>query len=390
MDKSKFNGDRLRDARRFRSLTITEVADKVNVSKQMISKYERKLAVPSTEVLFSLIGLLKFPSGYFFGKDSFKVTSPGTFFRSRLTATQREKTPSEFFKNYSVIIRDYLGEYIDFPQLQEYQIEGKSPEDSAKQLRNIWNLGKDPIPNMVELLERRGFVLSNVAGDSDKVDAFSSPVRIEDEDGNNGRQYYTILVEGTNYSFFRQQFSLAHELGHWLLHSSEIEPQDISSIEYRRMEQEANNFASEFLLPEDTFGLDIKESPEDLDLYVSLKNKWMVSIAMMVVRAKVLGFLTPDEYVNMQRRISYKKWRKVEPYDLTKEISKPQALKQSIELLVENDVISADKIKNDIANKYNILLPNEIIAEICGVDVAYLNEKSENIVSISDLKSRSS
>lgn len=53
MNKSKFNGDRLREARQLKMLTITELAKKVNVTKQMISKYEHKLSVPGTETLFS-------------------------------------------------------------------------------------------------------------------------------------------------------------------------------------------------------------------------------------------------------------------------------------------------------------------------------------------------
>ncbi|WP_254261211.1 helix-turn-helix domain-containing protein, partial [Lactobacillus helveticus] len=38
------NGNRLREARQYRQLTITKLAEKVNVSKQMISKYERENA----------------------------------------------------------------------------------------------------------------------------------------------------------------------------------------------------------------------------------------------------------------------------------------------------------------------------------------------------------
>ncbi|PTK05740.1 hypothetical protein BUZ89_12025 [Mammaliicoccus sciuri] len=43
------------------------------------------------------------------------------------------------------------------------------------------------------------------------VDAFSSLTELNENT-------YFIVVTGNMRSFFRQQFSLAHELGHWVLH----------------------------------------------------------------------------------------------------------------------------------------------------------------------------
>ncbi|HCA7412651.1 TPA: helix-turn-helix transcriptional regulator, partial [Staphylococcus pseudintermedius] len=37
---SSFNGRRLKEARLYNKLTITELAEKLNITKQMISKYE--------------------------------------------------------------------------------------------------------------------------------------------------------------------------------------------------------------------------------------------------------------------------------------------------------------------------------------------------------------
>lgn len=390
MNKSKFNGDRLREARQLKMLTITELAKKVNVTKQMISKYEHKLSVPGTETLFSLIKELNFPSEFFFGKDSFEIKSTGTFYRSRLTATKREKKPSQLLLDYTVVIRDFLEKYIDFPVLKEFDntelFSGqRDPAVVAKYLRKQWNLKNLPIPNIVDLLERRGFVISSISNLSKKVDAFSSPRWIKNNDAPQ-KYYYPIVLEGTGYSFYRQQFSVAHELGHWALHSNKVDPQELDNVDYRKMEQEANEFASEFLLPREEFEQDIKYAPKDIDLYLSLKNKWLVSISMMIVRARDIGVLSQNDYVNMQRKISYKNWRKVEPFDVTKEISKPQALKQSIELLVENDILSPFEIKSDLAINYNILLPDEIIAEICGVDVKYLRPESNELINDSNIK----
>ena len=56
-----FNGERLREARYFRQLSITQLADRIDVSKQMISKYEKNLSNPSAEVLQKIVFELGFP-----------------------------------------------------------------------------------------------------------------------------------------------------------------------------------------------------------------------------------------------------------------------------------------------------------------------------------------
>ena len=51
------------------------------------------------------------------------------------------------------------------------------------------------------------------------------------------------------------------------------------------MEQEANEFASAFLLPKESFIRDVSMFPIDLDHYVFMKKKWHVSVGVMIRRA---------------------------------------------------------------------------------------------------------
>src|SRR5699024_3355284 len=83
-------------------------------------------------------------------------------------------------------------------------------------------------------------------------------------------------------SAVRSRFDLAHELGHLLLHS-QIKESDFNKRSiYKRIEQEANYFASSFLLPEESFGNDLQIN--SLSHYIVLKEKWKVSIAAMIYR----------------------------------------------------------------------------------------------------------
>ncbi|PTJ90640.1 helix-turn-helix domain-containing protein, partial [Mammaliicoccus sciuri] len=92
---SSFNGERLKEARLFNKLSITELAEKLNVTKQMISKYENGKSIPSTEKSLLLNGILNYPREFFYTKENFNYESKGTFFRSRLTATRKSKIPAE-------------------------------------------------------------------------------------------------------------------------------------------------------------------------------------------------------------------------------------------------------------------------------------------------------
>ena len=90
-----FNGKRLKEARLFNKKSITQIAELLNVSKQMVSKYEKGRATPSEESLEILEKKLKFPRDFYFGNDNFTLSSTGTFFRSRYTTTQTEKMPGK-------------------------------------------------------------------------------------------------------------------------------------------------------------------------------------------------------------------------------------------------------------------------------------------------------
>lgn len=373
-----FNGERLKEARLFNKMTITQIAELLNVSKQMVSKYEKGRATPSEESLKILEKELKFPRDFFFGSDNFTLRSAGTFFRSRYTATQTEKLPAEINKNYVAMIRDYLGNFIDFPNL-DWELSGLdyTPSEYAKYIREQWNLGEKPIENVSLLLEEKGFVISRIDTQSDKVDAFGSSVTV------NEKEYYIIMMEGKDYSFYRQQFSLAHELGHWLLHENIKSPQDMGAVEYRQMEDEANEFAAEFLLPSHAFKQSIIGNENDIEYYRYLKRIWQVSIGMMIMRSKSLNIIDSSEYTNLYKKLSYRGWRKSEPLDSTKLISNPLSLKQSVELLVENRIIT--DISTDMYKLYNKLLPNYLIEKLCDLDKGYLDELTKRYPNIINL-----
>lgn len=359
----KVNGSRIREARRYRQLTITELARQLAISKQMISKYERGNAQPSLEIFHKIVNVLKFPADFFTDINKFTYSDEGTFFRSRLTATQVEKNPSETFKEATGLIRDLFEQYIEFPKLFKNNINAIAPKDAAVELRKLWELGDKPIKSMMDVLEQHGIVVALSNSESSKIDAHGGFVSF------NGHRYYLIFTESEGGSFYRQQFSLAHELGHFILHAGVFNPQSLDPDDYRQMEKEADEFASNFLLPAEAFIKSLGNEKMNLKYYLQLKNKWYVAASAMVYRARNLGILTSEDYVLLQKRISYHKWRKVEPLDKETPISRPKLLRQSLELLENADIIKANEIGNKLGKNYGVVFPNEIISQVIDVPI---------------------
>lgn len=381
--KKIFNGEKLKEARLYNKLSITELADKLNVTKQMISKYESNKSEPSFEKSLLLTEILNYPREFFYSKEPFEIINEGTFFRSRLTATQKSKEPAAISTKYSVIVRDFLEKYIDFPKLHDRskyeQID--SIEDVALEIRKDMNLGLNPIQDIVEVAELMGFTVINLIYEEDKVDAFSSMNIID------GREYFIITIDDMS-SFFRQQFSLAHEIGHWVLHQH-LNPQELDKDEYKEMEAEANNFAAAFLLPKNSFGIELQKLiVDEIETYYNLKRIWNVSMAAMIMRAKQLGIIDSEQELKLYKQMHYRKWRNPEPFDLDVKMTVPVSFKQSLELLIDENVLKGHEIKAKLAEEYGLYLTTNRLAMICGVEPAIFNDNSQSrvVLKLKDFK----
>ena len=359
------SGTRLKEGRVSNHVTMSPLGEQVGVSKQAISKYEHNKIEISSNVFQKLVQVLNFPLYFFTDVEKVPYQDDGTFYRSRLTATQSEKQPSKTYKKAAAYLRDYFENYIDFPTLDtNIELDG-SPENAANELRELWQLDDRPINDIVDLMERHGLIIVNVDFNSNKVDARSGYVEIGE------KQYYLVLVNAENTNFFREQFTLAHELGHYAMHAKLYHPQeDLLGQDYRNIENEANKFASAFLMPKDSFTADLtRDGFINLDTFIDLKSKWNVSIAAMVHRAHDLELIDDREYVKLQKQISYRGWRTKEIMDDEKIMSEPKALNQAFELLEEHQVVHPKDLNDKLREMYGIVFPNEILSQILGIDL---------------------
>ena len=271
-------------------------------------------------------------------------------------SSQRLKT------KYVALVHNALSKYIDFRPYNVPDFEDTTDIPGlARKLRHFWGLGQEPIPDMVSLLERNGVIMSEFATDSKKIDAFSQYGEID------GVPYRCVVLGTEKGSFVRRQFSCAHELGHIVLHEKFEDLNDVSREEFRKREDEANMFAAEFLLPAEAFLTDLSVHANKLNRYVELKRKWRVSIAAMVYRAHELEAITDNQYQYLMRQISQKGWRQNEPLDEYMPLRHPKALKQAVNLIILNDILTGSQLLEEIGRS-GVSLPKKVVDEILSLE----------------------
>jgi Zn-dependent peptidase ImmA (M78 family) len=101
----------------------------------------------------------------------------------------------------------------------------------------------------------------------------------------------------------RLRFSLAHELGHLVCHDVPNPQQEI----------QANQFASEFLMPSDDIADDLRDF--SLNKAMELKLYWGTSMQALTHKAWELGIISDSRYKNCLIEMSRRGWRKNEPIE---------------------------------------------------------------------------
>ena len=366
-----FYGERLRNARMYRGLTLTELAKRTKISKQSLSLYENDNNTPDYIKVRLLATELNFPYDYFFQKDSYVAKTETTYFRSLASATKKDRTAQSIKLEYVAKMYEMFLEYISFPEMNlpsvsfigyddVFECESKAAvqeiEDIAEQVRKFWNIGSEPIKDLQYLLEKNGIIVTGFNTNEDKIDAFSQKTIVS------GKDIYFIAVTLGSQPEGRIRFDMAHELGHILLHPWSEDLEAITKDEFKARERQANMFASAFLLPRDSFGKDVAVYPTDLKYYQFLKNKWKVSIQAMIYRTHQLEIITDNQYQYLMRQISKNGWRLKEPGDVPFSMNET-IFQGAIDLLLEQNIFTVKEML-DMFNKNGITLYREDIEEL--------------------------
>lgn len=300
--------ERLQRARKAAGLTYRDAARLVGLSHTAISRYEKGELIPSTEQLARLGKAYGVRMDYFLRQH--QIDAAAFQFRKRaklsgarleaikyriLDLIERRLELESFFPARPAVA------FAGIAGLPERITRFEQIDALTEHVRAGWELGLDPIPDLADLLETRGFrVLAIDIGESEK-DLFDGlATRIAEQ---------PVLVMGSHWPGDRQRFTLAHELGHALLHDR-LAP-DLDE------EKACNRFAGAFLLPSRAIRQALGERRHQLELreLLLLKREYGISMQAALFRAQQSGIITEQLAKQIHALFRQHGWHKTEPGD---------------------------------------------------------------------------
>jgi transcriptional regulator with XRE-family HTH domain len=293
-------GNRLVSARKMAGMSLQELADRLKnvVTKQSLNKYEQGKMKPDSELLIALSNILNVPVDYFFSSPGIQVNLTNISYRkyvSKISKSEQvsvEEKAKEAFERYleleSVLNFDEKPEYFIYEKVIQ---NADDAEEAAKELRKRWKLGYDPIPDVVEMLEDKGYKVIEI----DAPDGFDGMKA--DIDGK--KAIVLKQNKSSNEDVVRKRFTALHELAHHALEFSK-------KLSDKEEENLCHAFACAVLYPED---MARKELHKDrFHFYqnelVLIKERWGISFPAVFNRAKQLGII--NEYVYKRFNIGYR------------------------------------------------------------------------------------
>jgi Zn-dependent peptidase ImmA (M78 family)/transcriptional regulator with XRE-family HTH domain len=309
-----FNPEMLTLARMSRGLTQTELATTIETTQGRVSKIEHGFFVPGDDLVDRFARALSYPREFFF-QPGYINTLPSWFHRRRkqLAQTTVDRIHAEIAIRIRNIVKLLMSADVKavhpVPQFEVEAFDG-SVEHVARAVRHQWALPRGPIDNLIEVLERAGVLVVPCDFGATEIDAVG--MRLQ------GMPPIVFINDAAPVD--RVRFTVAHELGHLVMHASGSEGD---------VEKEADRFAAEFLMPE----YDIKPQLTNITLAILsvLKRVWRVSMASLLVRAKTLRTITEKRATTLWKQMAALGFKKREPAELDLSPEKPRLLREMIE-----------------------------------------------------------
>lgn len=353
-------GDRLKLVRELLGITQTDLANQLDVSSSTIAYIETgRLAL--TERLLELIFLRTgFPPGFFTyeGENDFELSMGSlTLYRARKSATSKELSQIHRYAQLIVLCIARLRKRVSplpvkIPRLDE------PPQIAAEITRASLGLSPDkPIPNVVNRIEKAGCFAIPIPVSVPAVDGFSCWIS-----ESTGPASFPLIASVGKWPGDRVRFSAAHELGHLVLHHSMRG--NVPSLEH-----EANAFAREFLVPEAAL-LEELESPPTLTSLMRMKERWGVSMQMLIMHSGASGLISERGKRYLFEKFRKEGWHKQEPIEVA--IERPRLFGQMAEL-VYGPATPIDRIAKDL------MVPPSILAEILRLHATTLHDSGPNL-----------
>ena len=314
-----YNPQMVRLARLSRGFTQKELASRAGIGQGTLSRIESGIDDPVAEKQLPRICIqLDYPESFFTADEQVNSLGLPEFYHAR----KRKSVPMGVLKQaYARIaiqriqVERLLRSFpIDtqFPYFPLSEYEYGSPADIARTLRAQMEILPGPIADMTATVERWGAIVATCPFESTQIDGFSRWRPLSQP---------PLFFMSRDLPTDRWRWTLAHELGHVVMHTNQFASVD--------MEDEANQFAQEFLMPERLIGSHLNNL--SLPKLAGLKTYWKVSMQALIYRAFSLRRITDRQKRRLYTQLSAGGYRRREPPELDPPPEPPATLKAMVE-----------------------------------------------------------
>ncbi len=285
----------LETARRAKGLTQEELAEAVGIRQAALSRYENETRDPDEEVLTRIAGVLGLTVDFLRHASMVRgAVAVDAHMRRRKTAKPSDWRRLEAQLNVYRLHARRVFEDVAVrteQRLPAFDPLVTDPGSAARMVRMQWRMPTGPVRSLVQWLEAAGCLVIEEDFRTRGIDGLSQWI---DE--------CPVILLNINVPADRKRLTLAHELGHLCLHSYDVT---------ETIEEEANAFAAEFLMPWEV----IRPQLRNLTIakLIDLKREWGVSMQALIERAWHGKIITNTQRTNLYKSLSARGWRTVEP-----------------------------------------------------------------------------
>ena len=323
-------------ARESRGLTQTEVSRLAGIPQGTLSKMESGVMAITQDWGESLSKALCYPISFFKQTDRVYPFGSSTFYHRKLQSVpapvlRKIEAKVNIYRMHTVrLLRatDLLSR-CRFNRFDPEEYQGKI-EEIAGLVRASWRLPKGPVANLIRSIEDAGGIVIRFNFETSKMFGLSEWIPPAPP--------MFFLNDNPEISADRDRFTLAHELGHVLLHG----------LPNPDMETEADRFAAEFLMPADDIRSQLG-APVKLHTVAKLKPHWLVSMAALMHRAKELKIINDHQFTYLRIQLQQKGYRTREPRELDIPREQPTLLLEIIRAHVRELGWGLNEISDSLA-----------------------------------------
>lgn len=330
------NGEMLRLARQFRGFQQVDASRRLGIDQSMLSRLENGLVEIRPELVSRAATAYELPTSFFSQRDPVygAPVSVHPMWRKKADVTARDLDAVVAELNIRVMHIRRLLEGADINHsnnLPRLDVDDYGDAATiASVVRAHWKLPKGPFRDLTLYAEKAGVLVAHspLGGSSISGVTFATP------------GLPPLIVLNGDQPADRMRFTLAHEIGHLVMHR----------FPNPNMEEEANEFASELLLPSQDIRPYFVGRRLDIELLGSLKPEWKVSMGALLMAASRLGFLTENQKTYLWKQMSARGYRLKEP----PELDFPRETPTIIESLINVHKSGLGYTEGEIANILNI------------------------------------